>query len=406
VFLDNEKNRGSYLYVAAPIIALFGFIIFILWNYFNRGLFEYIGIDYRLWYSSGWIAREYGFSHIYDQALQSFYQSQLVDLFSSPSKWSMPFWPLPLPYLSIFVLPMLGLTIIKPVQGFLIWTVINTIGTIIYVSWFQRRMGWSVPKKVFLPVIISLPVLLNILFGQIYLLLLVALGESLILIRKERLFEAGLWLGLLLLKPQTLILIIPYLVISKKYRILLGTFISSFGLILLSFILSGKQAFLGPYRVITSWPVILADSSVNLLSLAANISKFASDYIPVLITLISILITIYFVLRYFSAQQWNLRLDHVEVDFLVLYNATCLIAPHANIHMLLPLVILLLTAYQKRYLTSRWLLIWGITPLLVFLITSIGSIGIAHNIAAIIQVLMSVFILYELSLVNTKVKLT
>jgi hypothetical protein len=398
-------NRRFILYGAIPIIVLFGFIIFITWNYLNRGLFEYIGIDFRLWYSSGWIAREYGFSHIYDQSLQSYYQSQLFNSFSISSKWSMSYWPLPLPYLSVFVLPMLVLTIFKPVQGFLIWTCINTIGTIIYVWLFQRRMGRPSLNRVFLPVIISLPVLLNLLFGQINLLLLIAFGESLIRIREERWLEAGLWLGLLMLKPQTLLLIIPFLLISRNYRIIFGTLISSFGLILISFLLSGKQAFLGPYQVITSWPKILADSSTNILSLVANVSKYLPDYISTLITFVSFLTTFYFVQRYFSAQQWKLHLDHVEVDYLVLFNATCLISPHANIHMLLPQVILLLSAYQKRFLTSSCLLIWGIFPLLIFLISSIDSIGIAHNIAAVIQILLCLCLLYELSLVNAKTKL-
>jgi hypothetical protein len=398
-----NKNTTKFS-ILIPVSLFIGFLVFVTWNYLHRGLFEYIGIDYRLWYASGQIARNYGFNQIYDSALQSHYQSQLFTLFSTPSNWSMPFWPLPLPNLSIFILPMLLLTFINPIPGFLLWTIINILGSLVYIWQFLKRIDYSPSNKWLLSVIISLPFLLNILFGQNNLILLIALGESLIQIRKENDLNAGLFLGFMVLKPQTLLLIVPALLISRKYKIFLGTLYTSCGLILLSILLSGKQAILGPYQVITSWPTILADSGVNLLTLSQNISKFSPGYLPIIITALSVFATIYFVVKYFSFQHWKFQSAHIEVDFLILYIATCLISPHANIHMLLPQVILLLAALHYGYLTNRELLLWGALPLSFFLFTSIDSIAIAHNIAGILQILVNIYLLYILSVKNSNTK--
>lgn len=397
-----KNKRILVFYITIYLFLFVGFSIFIIWNYLHRGLFEYIGIDYRLWYATGQIARMYGFDQIYDIALQSHYQSQLFTLFSIPSNWSMAFWPLPLPYLSVFTLPMLILTFFKPESGFLLWTIINLLGSFIYILLFLKREKWTFSANLILSVTLSLPLLLNLLFGQLNILLLISLGETLILLRKEKDLRAGLCLGFMLLKPQTLLLIVPVLLISRKFKTILGIFISSIGLILISLLLSGKQAILGPFQVITSWPTILADSGVNLLTISQNVAKFIPGFLPTIITILGLIATMYFVFKYFSFQQWKFQLAHIEVDFLVLYIASSLISPHANIHMLLPQVILLIVAFFYGSLTNRDLFLWGSLPLTFFLLTSVDSIATAHNIAGILQILVNVFFLYKLSNANIK----
>jgi hypothetical protein len=55
---------------------------------------------------------------------------------------------------------------------------------------------------------------------------MVFFGEALIAFDRGHLFRAGAWLGLLVLKPQTLVMIVPVLFISGQWRMLSGVAIA------------------------------------------------------------------------------------------------------------------------------------------------------------------------------------
>jgi hypothetical protein len=294
-------SKFNYLWI--PIILLImGYTVFIVRNVSDRGLFEYVGIDYRLWYSSGMIARYHGFSEIYNPELQSHYQLPLYKKYARISSASMNFWPLPLPNLPIFILPMIVLTIFPPITGFIIWSLINSIGTYTYLVWFFRRNNLPISPTFLLLGLLSLPAFLNIIFGQINLLLLISIGESITTFRKGDEFKTGAWLALLLSKPQTLLLLIPCFLIARKNKVIIGFLFWSLILLITSFLICGREAIMGPFRVITNWPTILGDSGTNFLSLANNVTKFAPLYVANSILILSTISLIIAFVKFYSTQ--------------------------------------------------------------------------------------------------------
>jgi len=160
----NPKNHFQF---SKPIWILFilfviCLLMFVAWNLIHRGLFEYIGIDYRLWYSSAMIARYHGFDLIYDINLQTKYQISVYQQYARMSTASIPFWPLPLPYLSVFIMPMLLFTLVKPVTGFLLWTLFNAISTMVYLYYFIIQNKYCISWKLVFVIIIALPVLFRV----------------------------------------------------------------------------------------------------------------------------------------------------------------------------------------------------------------------------------------------------
>ena len=67
---------NNYIYVSMffSALAIIGYTVFSYQQVIKRGLFEYVGIDFRLFYASGQIIRDHGFNAVYDTNLQTQYQ--------------------------------------------------------------------------------------------------------------------------------------------------------------------------------------------------------------------------------------------------------------------------------------------------------------------------------------------
>lgn len=393
---DQKKVQFSTAGWILFIFFLVCIIVFVAWNVINRGLFEYIGIDYRLWYSSAMIARDHGFSSIYNINLQTQYQYPLYQQYSHLTTVSMPFWPLPLPYFSFFILPMLLFTLVTPILGFSIWSFINIIGTVTYLYFFMRRNKYVISWQIIILVLIALPVVLNIIFGQINLWLLIAFGESIIALRRKHDFVSGLWLAGLLLKPQTLILLIPGLLIAKKFKVLSGFFSGAMLIGLLSLSISGTVAFTGPYQTIISWPTQLGESGMSLFALMANLNKGIPISISWSVIILVTLLTIIVIIWLWLPKQSPLSDENLEMTFFASFAAACIISPHSNVHMAIPLLAPGLAMLSKKQISARLCAGWVFLPSILFLLISLGSIGAAHIVGGMILLLANMIILYWL----------
>jgi hypothetical protein len=377
-----ETPKNTQVKLLIPTIILFlSYGIFVWWNISYRGIFEYIGIDYRLLYASGMIARYHGFASIYDVVLQTQYQSPLYYLYPKFTTMIMEFWPLPLPYLPVFIVPFLMLTFFTPINGFLIWSAINLVGTCLYIMSFLKRENLSLPLYKFLFIFLSLPLFLNLIFGQVNLWLFICLGEFSLALMNKRDLKSGLWLGGLLLKPQLLILFIPGLLIQKKNKVLIGLLFSSLFFFLVSLILAGEASISGPINVILHWPTsVLGDSGMNLLSLSNNLSKnIPFEFTRILLIIFSILFFLVGIKLWIPRKN---SMDPENIDLLILttFAITCTISPHSNVHMAIPIILLGLSAYLRNQIPASLVLCWVLIPSTLFLIVSFASIGDAHAV--------------------------
>lgn len=380
-FIQRLSSRLKY---AGPIALLFLATLFLSTSIRSRGIFEYIGIDYRLWFATGQIALRDGFSAIYSPELQAQYQLPLYEAFSKPGPLRIPFWPLPLPYLSAFTVPFLALPLLPPQTGLIIWESINIAGTIAYLWTLGKRSHILLRGRDLFLIFLSLPLFLNLIFAQVNLWLLIAFGEALLAFYQRKEFLAGFWLGGLLLKPQTLIIAIPYLLLKKKAKAITGFMVSAVSIFILSLILSGSMALLGPLGVISKWPMLLAGSGMGWGSLLTN----ASRILPMPLAW-GIIFVGYVATLAIGWQLWKADLDtgnptEANILFLGTYAATCSISWHSNIHMALPLLIPGILLWAEGKLPSTIACLWLFLPTSLFMtLALVLDPGVAHDIAGI-----------------------
>jgi hypothetical protein len=375
-----------------------GYLAFSVTVVKDRGLFEYVGIDYRLWYSTGMIIRYHGVSSIYDLNLQSQYQLPLYEQFRHASPESMKFWPLPLPYPSIFTLPMVGLTIFSPKTGFIFWTCINSIGTLLYILFFIKSTSSRIPIVYILLGFLSLPIFLNLFLGQVNLLILVSFGESVRLFKKNNEIGAGLWLAGLLIKPQTLLILIPALILHKKKHILFGFVISSTVVLGCSLILSGVDGIKSMFRIISSWPivnmnVILENSGISLNSLVVNLKQVLAPNLSNALYIFIFAIILFLIIVIWLPRNSPLATENLYRTFLCTYAATCTLSPHSNIHMAIPMVALGLLVVSRNKQFASLALCWIVLPACLFLLASLISTGFAHITAGLMTILMNTMLI-------------
>ena len=165
---------------------------------------------------------------------------------------------IPVPYLPAFLVPFLGLLALPPLPAWWAVVALNVLGLGVYLLRLRSVFGPG-GGLYWLP-LLALPAYLTVLFGQVNLLLLIGFGEFLLALRRGRCLRAGLWLSLLLVKPQSLLLVVPGMIISGRSRVLLGFAAAGAGIGALSFALAGIEGARWPGPVVAAVPRGSADN--------------------------------------------------------------------------------------------------------------------------------------------------
>lgn len=201
----------------------------------ERGLFWYVGMDFRAWWGAAHVVREQGFAHLYDpQALRQV-QLQLDPFGQGPRLFEV----LPFAYLPVFVLPLLPLAWLPPLAGYALFLSVNAA----LIVWPLRRLarefdwgpGWTLT-------LCSLPVFLDLFYAQTSGLLVLVGVQFLLCLRRGRPLQAGCWLSLWLLKPQNFVVLGLGLVLGPRVR--LGMLGGAATLLGSSLALGGLQGYL------------------------------------------------------------------------------------------------------------------------------------------------------------------
>jgi len=385
-----QKYIKKWGLLVLNLFLLFLIFLFVLNTLRDRGLFEYIGIDFRLWYSTGSIIRLHGISSIYDSSLQSFYQRELYEGFSISNYASMPFWPLPLTYLPIFTLPMYFLSFFTPVFGFVIWITQNLIIGYLYLLTWIKRAEIVLSRYKVLVVLISLPFLLNIILTNVNLILLILVGELVIGLKNGKEELTGIFLAGLLLKPQNLILVIPGLIYLRKWKVLKGFVIASAIILLISVVLVGKNGIIGLVDTIINWPDQLGDSGMTLIAFSANMKKFLPD---ILVKVITIFFYVILIVNLGKVWVWNKKANddqHFVIFFYITLLTTFSLSPHGNVHMAMMIIPLGLYLYSLGIVKSIAAFLWIYIPLFLFLIIGMISVGLAHIIGGMAMLFVNI----------------
>lgn len=347
----------GWLRLAGFALAIF-YVILTIWTALHVNAFTVLGGDFRALFASAQIAVTSGFSQVYNLAVQRETQAALMAPYATVEVETIPN-----PFLPSFILPF---TLFLPLGlsgGFIIWTILNIGILVVYLLQLVGKKDRLFPGLAFL----SLPVFLTLLLGQVNIWLLICVGEFLRAWEQGKGFYGGLWLGGLLMKPQTLILLIPVLFLKKRWDILAGFAIAATGIVVISLALAGPEGLAAWWVLLTHYaghlsatdPAAMGNFRMlgGLLSLllphpwARGIASGLSVAVAVLALWVSL------------RRQ---RAGNDSAFLLPLLAATCAVAWHSHIHMAVILIPPLLRQVTSGQIPRSLLALWSLLPPAVY----------------------------------------
>jgi hypothetical protein len=342
----------------------------------NTTLCENLAFDFCAYWGAGKIINQYGISEIYNLDLLSNIQK---NIYPESCPIDPAITPVEIPYPPIFVLPFQLFSIIDLPVSFIIWTLFNLIGFIAYLCFFTKSIfKYSLPFSLITLVIISSPIFQNLRYGQVNIWLGICAGEFLRAVLSDKPVKAGLWLGGLLLKPQVLILIIPFLLIQGAFKILKGFAISSLAVFVISFLMVGKNGFLNLISILLDSAGGAATSNpghmMNWRMLGVHLGSITSSKLGLAVIVVGSLITIGLTLLVF--RKAKISDPEYSIALLGIFAATCISTWHAHIHMSIVLIPIMLYLVMSNLLDKRLFAIWILLPMIVqFFMGSIMLLG-------------------------------
>ena len=168
------------------------------------------------------------------------------------SEWAGGGVPLdPTPYPPLWPWLFAPFTLPIPPLGFLLWTAVN-LGA---AFWLARRVAEFFPAgdRLWAAILLvtAFPVAFTVYLGQMHLFLAIAIGECYLALRAGRDLRAGLWLSLLIIKPQYAVLLGLLLIWKRRWLAVAG---SALGIALIL----GASALVTSPRALLDWPSAFA----------------------------------------------------------------------------------------------------------------------------------------------------
>ncbi len=219
---------GLTLLVMHPLLMVLG-----LWS--SYGLFYAIGVDWAMFWAGARAFFAHGPASVYDlgalrdaiQPLAGYYGPAAPGLKVNP-----------VPYPPLFLLLVAPFTFPAPPLGFLLWTMVNLALSASAVRGMLCRYP-SAPRRIGLATLLFLPVWWSLLVGQPMGLLLFAFYRAYRAFEEERDVSAGLWCGVLLLKPQYAAVLVLLLIFKRRWAAVLGVGLAGTALALSSLVILG-----------------------------------------------------------------------------------------------------------------------------------------------------------------------
>ncbi len=381
--IGKKGTRLTHLILVALAVAEGLYLIgAIRWT----GLFPLVGADFRALYAAAQIARERGLAFVYDLEHQAAVQMALCQVTPTHT----PCVLIPMVFPPVFVLPVIPLTWPGPVLAFFLWSALHIVGTLAILRPWVRRMTGSERRQRLAMALLSFPSFTSLFWGQSTLWLLLCVSAFMGDWLQRKTFRAGLWASGLLLKPQTMILLLPALALARQWRILAGTLTRIAGLVGLSLLLAGPaggiawgrllRRFAQPVPAVTP-EVVGVETMMNWRSIGALLGRWMPSRGAWAIAGIGVLLTIGFAMR--MARRMNLQEPLAPERFtLGVLAATLATTWHAHNHTALVLTPLLLRLEASGAFPRRALALWMLIPAWVpFVDIMLGAVGLLPPIA-------------------------
>ncbi|MCH7641362.1 DUF2029 domain-containing protein [Patescibacteria group bacterium] len=347
----NKNYKLSRNQVIVKLLALFTLAatlagIFVYLFSPNRSNAAEMGSDYLSYITGASLVRENQGNKIYDLATQSAYQKEILAL--RDKEGVLPFKSPP--FVAILFLP---LTFFSFLTGYKVFAIFNL--TLLALLTFLFAKTFPEVRKLsfwFLVPFLYLSSMQTIIAGQISFVTTLIVLALLVFLNSKRVFAAGIVSSLLILKPQYVIAIPFFLLLSKKRKsFMTGFALALMFLILISIAVSGLPALLGypSYLLSTENPTYgshLQDMftlNSTLLSIP-DVERLGYGY-SLLINGIFYLAALYLFMRRYTKVSYTQSFISATILFLVF-------AVHVQSHdlsvLLVPVFLLLHTAVLEK----------------------------------------------------------
>ncbi len=364
-----HQNMGSQYWQNLGLAAVVGFYLVLFGMDIHwQNTCGHMAIDYCSFRSAGQIANKYGYAKVYDLDVMGAVQKTTFPEAGDGSNFAV----VPTPYLPVFIVPFQLFALIDPAAGFWLWTLLNLTMYVLYLRFFaQATTKAPMPTRLLMLLSLSLPVFLNFFYGQVNVWLTIGVGEFLRASISGRPWRAGLWLSLLLVKPQILILILPALVWQRAFKTIAGFGAALTALLGISFALMGTR---GYASLLALWVAFARGLPVaigpQVMMNWRMIGIFLNTFLPADIGWATIALGTAVTLLA-SAYVWRRRIDFGKPDFVIAVlgtlAATGLVSWHSHAYssmmLLAPLVYLV---QSKKGLPNGAILAWAFVPTIMY----------------------------------------
>lgn len=209
-----------------------------------------IGGDFAVFYSEGQIALKYPHSELYNTEVQD---QEYASIVGAPI--SSPF-----PYAPWFTLPLELLARLPYLPAFLLWTLLSLISLFLayrlLANAFDLPSSWN--NVGFLACLAFPPYLFySLLNGQPTAFALLIFTSSYVLVQRRYRLLGGIVLSLLTYKPTLLFLLGPMLLLTRQWRVLIGSAIGSAVLALISLGWAGFAGCVGFVKILFLYSQVL-----------------------------------------------------------------------------------------------------------------------------------------------------
>ncbi len=284
------------------VLLILSSVLLVLWLialqqvYAGWGLFRFIGNDFGIYLAQADVLRSGDPRGIYSiEALQPLYQ-QLYDSYSSAVSDTAKATQVPYPPLFAWLFTVF--TVMEPHIGFAFWTVLNGLAAL-YLAWRAANF-FQTSERAFVALLFlaSYPVLCSLITGQPTLLLACAMGLFYLALRAGKDFQAGLYLSLLLFKPQYGVLLGPLLIWKKRWEAMAGVGLGAIIIIGGSLLVAGLPTLLaypGAFTEMAKFrgdvPTLMINWRSLILWVSPNIGDQSGMLLELLLSGLTVLVT-------------------------------------------------------------------------------------------------------------------
>lgn len=379
-FSFQNPGKGAWQYLAIAAIVVLYLMQIVSSLKVENPLVNGIGADFRGFWGAGYIANTSGYADVYNLERLRSVQQQILLLSNYAKSASI----VPAPLLPVFIIIFQAFALIRPIPSFIIWSLLNLIGLVLYLRFFLQKFKIPAFQRLVLIGVIAFPTFSNLFWGQVDLLLLICVGEFIRNILNEREFQAGLWIGGLILKPQLLILIGPVLLLQRKWK-LLGGFCSTILAALVASLLLGKiPSLIALATLLTKYASGLPSNSPELMMNWRMIGLRLSGFLPATISWgIAVAGMVATTLAAFLL--WRKPIPSSSPAFLIAFTGTLAasmaVTWHSHIHMAMALLPPLFYLYGMQAFPHKLFNWWifGLPIIIKFTAQSFSLLGLKYN---------------------------